>query len=502
MSLKLKLILVAIFEIAATVALAGFFGYRESKWEIKKLARELLVAKTEQAYSLCEHYHRNSLEPSEELKNEIAAIKIAKDGYIAVLDNTDGPNKGVLIIHPSDAGLSLYNDNFPHIKKIHDEIDANKKMDGYANFTVYRQHTEAKGLKGEEKIGYFMYFAPWNWVILSTGYEKDVFASRDILRQTLIQVFLVMIVLGSIAIYLSIGRMFKPVQRLTDITQEVARGNWNIAIDYHSNDEIGALSKSFNGMVQSLRENARMWQEFNVARDMQAQMLPKEFPTVAGLQISAKSLPAKEVGGDFYDFLSLPDGRLGIVVGDVSGHSVSAAMVMTAAMSAMRFAAEEKQRTDETLNLVNTRLNKDIQNHMFVALFYGIIDLQRRRMYYTNAGQTMPFLWRDGRVAFLPQAENSDRFPLGIVKSTVYEQLSFDLQPGDILIFYTDGIVDAMNGHSETFGFDRLSDSIQRYSTLPPGDMLERLVDDMNSYCDHASFNDDVTMVIVKILGV
>ncbi len=500
MSLKVKLILVAVFVIVVTVTVAGFLGYRESKWKIKDLARELLIAKTEHAYALCDRHFKTSREPSEELKKEIASIQIARYGYIAVINNDNTQNKGMLVVHPTDVSRHIYNAEFPHIMKILDEIDANGRVNGFSGFTNYRQHTIAKGRQDEKKIGYYKYFASWNWVILATGYEKDVFSSRDQLRKTLFQLVLLVIFVGVIIVYLIIRQMFKPVQRLTDIIKEVAKGNWDISIDYQSNDEIGTLAYSFNQMVQSLRENARMWHEFNVARDMQAQMLPKIFPEISGIEISAKSIPAKEVGGDFYDFLQLDGGKLGVVVGDVSGHGVSAAMVMTAAMGAVRFAAEEKVQTNQVLNLVNSRLNKDIQNHMFVALFYGIIDPETHKLHYTNAGQTMPYLWRNGKVRFLPQAKKSDRFPLGIVKSSIYEQLTFDLQQGDILIFYTDGIVDAMDGHYESYGFQRLSDSISQNIQLAPGEMVEKLVTEMRDYSDNSDYNDDVTLVIIKMM--
>lgn len=498
MSLKLKLIILIICEIVSTVALVGFLSYRESKWKIKELARELLVSKTEQAFALCDHHYKNSLEVSAELKQEIADIGIAADGYVTVINNEDGLNKGVLIIHPTDVGKSLYNDDFQHIKDVLDEIDLNDGVMGYSNLIYYRQGTNAKGRQGEKKIGYFKYFAPWHWVILATGYEKDVFASRDQLRATLIPLVVLVMLAGSVVVYLTIGQMFRPIQRLTESTKEVAKGNWDISIDYKSNDEIGALAQSFDKMVQSLRENARMWHEFKVARDMQAQMLPDTYPEIEGIQISAKSVPTTEVGGDFYDFLQLQDGRLGIVVGDVSGHGVAAAMVMTAALGAVRFAAEEKECTHEVLNMVNFRLNKDIQNHMFVALFYGILDPKTRKLYYTNAGQTMPFLLRNGEIDFLPQAEKTDRFPLGIVKATVYEQLSIELQPGDMLIHYTDGIVDVMNGSHETYGFDRLSESIKQNASLPPSELIDKLIAEMSEYGGDSNIEDDVTLVVLK----
>ncbi len=499
MSLKLKLILLIVFEIILAVALVSSIIYRESKSEIRKLAEDLLVAKTQQAFALCDRHYKNSLEPSDELKKELAEIDLTKDGYIAVVNNEDGPGKGVLIVHPTDVGLSLYNKDFQHIKDILDEIDWNDGVQGYSNLISYRQGTNAKGRQGEKKIASYKYFAPWHWVILATGYDKDIYASREKLKATFYPLVLLVMLVGAVVVYLTIRQVFKPVKRLTDSTREVAKGNWDISIDYKSNDEIGTLAQSFDQMVQSLRDNARMWHEFNVARDMQAQMLPDTYPEIEGIQISAKSIPTKEVGGDFYDFLQLPDGRLGVVVGDVSGHGVSAAMVMTAALGAVRFAAEEKESTDEVLNMVNSRLNKDIQNHMFVALFYGIFDPKTRKLYYTNAGQTMPFLLRNGEIDFLPQAEKTDRFPLGIVKSTVYEQLSIELQPGDMLIHYTDGIVDVMNGSHETYGFDRLAESIQRNANLSLPQLVEMLVEEMKRYGGHANVEDDVTLVVLKV---
>lgn len=500
MSLRLKLILVSVLLVVITVTVSGYLGYRESKWKLKELARELLVSKTEQAYALCEQHFKNELAPSDELKRDIARLKIAKDGYVTIIVNEEGLNKGVLIVHPTDVGKSLYNDDFPHIKKVLDEVDAAGGQNGYANFTFYRQHTHAKGRQGEQKIGYFKYFAPWQWVVLATGYEKDVFSSRDQLRTTLFQIIPLVIFVGIILVSLTIRKMFRPIERLTESTMEVARGNWDVSIDYDSKDEIGTLAQSFNKMVQSLRENARIWHEFQVARDMQAQMLPEKPPEVTGLKIAARSIPTKEVGGDFYDFLALHDDRIGIVVGDVSGHGVSAAMVMTAAMGAVRFAAEGKRRTNEVLNMVNLRLNKDIQSHMFVALFYGIYEPSTRKLFYTNAGQTVPYVVRNGSIHFLPQAEESDRFPLGIVPSTIYEQLTFELHPGDKLVFYTDGIVDAMNGTSESYGFDRFAQSIQDSSDLQPPEMIDRLVLGMQKYSGDTNVHDDVTLVIVELL--
>jgi serine phosphatase RsbU (regulator of sigma subunit) len=499
MSLKIKLIFIVAFEVMLTVAVAGFFGYRESKWAIKSLAEDLLVAKTEQAFSLCEHHYSISDKPTTQLMNELSEIRVAENGYVAVIGYTNNRTKGIGILHPTSVDSLFSIPRFNHIVEILQEIDANGRQHGYNNFKRYQQETPAKGRQGEWKISYFKYFEPWDWMIISTGYEKDVYSSRDRLRKTLVQLVVIVLVIGVIVIYLTIRHMFIPVQHLTQVTQEVARGNWDISIENNSEDEIGTLSRAFNQMVRSLRVNAHIWHEFKIARTMQAEMLPDKFPDIAGIEVSAKSIPAKEVGGDFYDFLDLNGQSLGIVVGDVSGHGVSAAMVMTAAMGAVRFAAEDRKRTDDVLNVVNLRLNKDIQNQMFVALFYCIYNPHTRMLYYTNAGQTMPYLFRNGKITFLPQAEENDRFPLGIVRDAEYRQMSLQLQAGDVLVMYTDGIVDAMNGTYESYGFERFSDSILRHTELSTSLMVKEMVNDMRSYVGKDENFDDVTLVIVKI---
>ena len=476
MSLRLKFILILIFEVAVAVALAGFLIVRQSNFAVIDLARELLVANTDRAFALCESYIHNSPLPSVQLRREISDVQIARNGYIAVL----GGEKGVLIVHPSDVGKVLYNDDFPHIMALIDEIKRNENRHGYSNFISYRQGTQAQGRQGETKIGYYKYFEPWDWVILATGYERDVFSSRHELRKAVTPVILAIIFLGGIIVYVTVGRLLAPIKRLTDTTKEVAKGNWEVSINYDSKDEIGLLATSFNIMVRSLKDNARVLHEFDVAKDMQAEMLPKKYPDISGVRIGAMSMPATEIGGDFYDFLDLGNGRFGLVVGDVSGHGVSAAMIMTVAISTIRYVADEKQSTNEVLARVNSRLKKDIRANMFVALFYGIFDSSTRRLYYTNAGLTMPYVLRNGDTWFLPRAPNTVRFPLGLVDSPNYEQLSIDLQSGDTLVLYTDGVVEAMDSNSQIYGFDRLAKSIKQNANRHPEEMIESLISEVN----------------------
>jgi sigma-B regulation protein RsbU (phosphoserine phosphatase) len=499
MTLRARLILMALLEIVLTISVVGAVVYYESRKEIEGLARDLLRARTEFAYTLCERYDELYHLPTPELKEAIRKVRIAADGYIAVIQNAPADKKGELVIHPVDEGRNINTPQFLHIQEIIQSIDAAGQADAYSGYKDFRQGTEARGRQGEKKISYYMYYKPWNWILLSTVYERDLFMSADLVKERSI---IAIVFIGIVAIFfvtLSIRRMFKPLRQLTTLTHEVAAGNLDASIVVESKDEIGELARSFNFMLRSIKQNLRISQEFDIARRMQSAMLPKTAPEIPGLHISAYSLPATEVGGDFYDFLPIDGNRLGIVVGDVSGKGVSGAMVMTGALSALRFAAEERQTTHEILERSNRRLVNDIQVNMFVAVFCGIFDFTKKILYYTNAGQTMPMLCRNGQISFLPQSENGDRFPLGIRKQVNFEQMQIALQPGDLLVFYTDGIVDMMNGTAEPYGFTRFEQSIKNHAHLPLTDLPRRLIEDADLYTGSSERMDDLTLVVLRL---
>jgi len=502
MSLKLKLILLAIFEVLVTITVVGWLAFRESKNEITDLALELLKAKTDLAYLKCSQHAFEHGQPDAELKDAIARIPIAKDGYVTVISNKLGPEMGTLVVHPTRVGSNLYNEQFPHIQRIIDRINRAGRIDGYEGVTRYRQRTDARGRQWEWKIGYYKYFKPYDWIILATGYEKDVYASAGTVLSSTTKAILIVLLVAIVFIYVTIRRMFRPVQTLIAGTERVARGDWDVSLNVRSGDEIGKLARSFDEMVGSLRRNARIWHEFNLAREMQARLLPTTHPRLPGFELAARSVPATEVGGDFYDFISLGSGRLAIVLGDVSGKGLTGAMVMTAAMTALRFAAEEHEEPAEVLAAANRRLIKDTQRNMFVAVFYGVLDPRRRRLTYVNAGQTAPYLKRGDTVTFLPRPEDGDLFPLGLVPEARYVSHVLELSPGDTLVLYTDGVVEARNGSAELYGFDRFERALQRCRARAAEGMVEELMSEVQLYRSHfgggdGAYTDDITMVVL-----
>jgi serine phosphatase RsbU (regulator of sigma subunit) len=249
-------------------------------------------------------------------------------------------------------------------------------------------------------------------------------------------------------------------------------------------------------------EKGRMEEELKIAHDIQVSMLPEKAPAIEGFTIAAKSLPAREVGGDFYDFIEtgdVNDKRLGIVVGDVSGKAVSGALVMAASRSIFRVLAESNVSVREMMSIGNARLNSDVKKGMFVALLYGVLAPQKKTLTLSNAGQTQPLYCSVDSAKAEYIETPGDRFPLGVIRDCDYQETTVQLQQGDTLVFYTDGIVEAMNDRKEIYGFDRFLDAITAGKHLGADALLENLMDDVEQFVGGVEQHDDLTMVVVKV---
>jgi serine phosphatase RsbU (regulator of sigma subunit) len=193
-------------------------------------------------------------------------------------------------------------------------------------------------------------------------------------------------------------------------------------------------------------------QELRVARSIQHASLPKEVPQLEGWQISPYYQPAREVGGDFYDFHFLSEGRVGLVVGDATGKGVPAALVMSTACGMLRLAAQSYSSPGEILQRVNEALFPNIPPNMFVTCLYGVLDPKSGRFTYANAGHDLPYLHRNGEAEEL----RATGMPLGLMPGMSYEQKETILHTGEAALFYSDGLVEAHDPKGEMFGFPRL----------------------------------------------
>jgi hypothetical protein len=254
--------------------------------------------------------------------------------------------------------------------------------------------------------------------------------------------------------------------------------------------------------IQRISERERIAKELEIARNVQVSLLPKMQPEIGGFDIAGICIPAKEVGGDYYDFVSLPDNRIGIALGDVSGKGVPAAIYMTLTKGILQSHAEEGISPREVLIKVNSLMYRTIERNSFVSMFYAILDVGTRRIRYARAGQCPVILAQGagGQGSFVTPRGMALGLENGKVFDAVLEEQELQLGAGQVLVFYTDGFTEAMNTHGEEFGEDRLLASIARYRDHSSAMLIQAICGDVTAFSGDAPQHDDMTMVVVRVL--
>lgn len=239
-------------------------------------------------------------------------------------------------------------------------------------------------------------------------------------------------------------------------------------------------------------ERQRIEQELRVARLIQQTLLPKDVPHISGYEVTAYYQPARAVGGDFYDFISYPDGRLGFVIGDVTDKGVPAALVMATTRSLLRSAAERFDSPGAVLKRTNELLVEDIPPKMFVTCLYAILDPATGHLVYANAGHDMPYRRTSHGVVEM----RARGMPLGLLADMHYEEKEVTLKPGECLLLYSDGLVEAHSPQREMFGFPRLQSLI---GEAHEANLVPYLLEQLHAFTGpHWEQEDDVTMVLLQ----
>jgi serine phosphatase RsbU (regulator of sigma subunit)/anti-sigma regulatory factor (Ser/Thr protein kinase) len=243
-----------------------------------------------------------------------------------------------------------------------------------------------------------------------------------------------------------------------------------------------------------VRERERMEQELRVARLIQQTLLPKEVPVIDGWQLAAYYQPARAVGGDFYDFIPFEDGRLGLVIGDVTDKGVPAALVMATTRSILRGAAKQSSSPGEILEQANDLLYPDIPPKMFVTCLYALLDPATGRLLYANAGHDLPYRRHGSQVEEL----RATGMPLGLMPGMRYDEKEIVLEPGERVLFYSDGLVEAHNPKREMFSFPHLRDLVAQ-PTGSDTSLIDFLLDELHRFTgDGWEQEDDVTLVTLE----
>ncbi len=314
------------------------------------------------------------------------------------------------------------------------------------------------------------------------------------------------LLVGALVSIVLARRVSGPVSKLAEAARVIGSGGFDHRVRVESSDEVGKLAESFNAMADSLEahtaklarataEKEVLARELDIAAEIQKSLLPEACPRVENFDIAASSVPAREVGGDFYDFIRLPEGRWGVVVADVSGKGVPAALLMALSRSLIRAYSQDNPSILRAMRTANRFLLEDVRSGMFVTCFYGVMDPVRRSFTYVNAGHNPPVVATGGDIVILPASGT----PLGVMEESGIREETCQLHPGNIVIMYTDGITEAMNEYGEQFGTTRLEDIARNSSRFTAAEISERLLTAVRTFTMGQSQFDDMTAVVLKV---
>jgi len=338
-------------------------------------------------------------------------------------------------------------------------------------------------------------------------------AAEELLMNALVfflWVFLAMEIISIVIGVVIIRSVTRPVHHLSQGTGELRKGNLNYVIPLALNDELGQLSTSFNTMAQSIQallnevaDKQRIQRELEIAKDVQRQFFPTAIPQLEAFALSGRCIPAREVSGDFYDFLQRSSDTLDVVLGDISGKGISAALLMASVQSTSR-AQPPCQTKDgvldpKQLSILMSALNKHLFSitppEKFATLFYARFLTQNNVLQYCNGGHESPCLIKqDGEAVRLSRGGTI----LGAFPEMVFETTEITMQSGDMLAIFTDGLTDALNNRGEAFGDERLMTLLRDSRKMMPEQIVGDVLSETQSWFKGVSQHDDMTLVVVK----
>ena len=326
--------------------------------------------------------------------------------------------------------------------------------------------------------------------------------------KTFVVILLALMVLSVIIARAFANSLTKPIIQLGKDAKVISGGDLEHRAEVMSNDEIGDLATGFNNMAISLKkyiedltsvtkEKERIGAELNVATKIQADMLPSIFPAFperTDIDIFASMDPAKEVGGDFYDLFMVDENHLAVVMADVSGKGVPAALFMVIAKTLIKNHLQNGESVENALMASNNQLCEGNDEMLFVTAWIGVVDLKTGQMEYSDAGHEFPVvLHANGTVDEIHP--DKKRPPLAAMEGMEYLKDTLTLGAGDKLFLYTDGVPEATNAHNELYGMDRLLDVLKKHTSDDPKTILQSVRADVDAFVGDADQFDDLTML-------
>jgi phosphoserine phosphatase RsbU/P len=350
---------------------------------------------------------------------------------------------------------------------------------------------------------------------------SSFFSGSEFLRGLLFDVFVAIAVLFLIVelVALVIGvsfsrRITRAVNQLYEGTRRVIHGDFRHRIPVRTTDQLGELAESFNQMTGNLerllsveKEKERLQTEIEIAREVQTELYPKEAPPSCGLKLTVRCDPARMVSGDYYDYEQIANGKLAFAIGDVAGKGISAALLMATLQAALRAQLSQYQPTREnecarfpeldTASLVS-QLNQQLYAHTspekYATFFFALFDEKSRSLTYTNAGHLSPLLFRNGDVVSL----DSNGTVVGAFPFAKYDESCLNIDKGDLLVCYTDGITEPENAYGEMFGEERLIDLVKKHAHRNDEEIVQNVLEAVRSWTGTPELHDDMTLLLAR----
>lgn len=343
--------------------------------------------------------------------------------------------------------------------------------------------------------------------------RRKVTGQRDDARALFILVFGVLLVCVSVIAWLLARRISRPILSLNAGAQAIGAGNLDFKLKVHSGDEIEDLAGSFNKMTADLKlriaqlqesttARERISSELRVAQQIQSTMLPRLFPPFPErkeVDIFATMKPAREVGGDFYDFFFVAENRLCLTIGDVCGKGIPAALFMAISKTILKTEAQRGHPPDETLARLNDTLAPENDSSMFLTVFCAVLDVVTGELVFSSGGHNPPLI-SDGRGGY-HYLEVPKGVVVGPLEGTAYQRRTLRLKPGDTLLLYTDGVTEATDRANHLYSEDRLKSFLSNTPLTDATRLVKGVVADVESFTAGAEQSDDITLVAIRFIG-
>ena len=302
--------------------------------------------------------------------------------------------------------------------------------------------------------------------------------------------------------FVLVGSIARNVNRLTRATQAAARGDFSVRVQSKSRDQIGDLARSFDGMADSIQRllqdtarKERLESEIAIARTIQHKLLPPTEASLEGVSVLAHFEPVAEIGGDYYDYVRMPDGRLAFALGDVSGHGLPTGLLVAMAKAGLSSLVEAGHDGGELFARMNDLIHRSTDPRHYMTLAFLAYDAATRTGTLTNAGQLAPYRVSASGL----EALSLPSFPLGLFPGKTFPSRAQSFAAGDVLVFYSDGLIEAVDAKDEAFGFDRFEAVLRAHAAEGAAALRDAILAAVASHAGTRTADDDRTLLILTL---